>query len=291
MNRTTLESSTGQERQTYITLRRTVGFVMLTFPFVLAIGESWLFPNTANPTSSFRFLTSISAYYHTLMGDVLVGAFCVVGFFMIAYKSNKPTVNLITNISGYAALGTALLPTQLSYCDSDLVMATAVACPIREASLTGTDIAHAISTGVLLVCTAVISLCFFTKINEPQDLRNDKHRRNILYKYCGYLLFVCGGALVFGTIIDEFEIWGHKSIFTSYGGTITFEILAFFTFGVAWMTSSNFTFHHQIGVLAPPKSAGDVFNPDHCTICQFSYAVLSRLSAKIQKLRSGIKLS
>ena len=43
-----------------------------------------------------RVMTSMSAYYHTPMGDILVGAFAAVGFFMIAYSGHDAIDNWVS---------------------------------------------------------------------------------------------------------------------------------------------------------------------------------------------------
>ena len=58
----------------YLSLRRTIGFLGTALPFVLFLGALIIFRAGLQ--------SSMSSYYHTGMGDVLVGTMCVIGFFL-----------------------------------------------------------------------------------------------------------------------------------------------------------------------------------------------------------------
>ena len=57
----------------YLTLRQIVGVLGISFPFILAGGNMII-------QGAIGIQPSISAYYHTPMGDVFVGTLCVIGF-------------------------------------------------------------------------------------------------------------------------------------------------------------------------------------------------------------------
>lgn len=62
----------------YLTLRKTIGILGLSFPFLLSLGGLVLFGT--------ELQQSVSFYYHTRMGDAFVGILCVIGFFLFSYK-------------------------------------------------------------------------------------------------------------------------------------------------------------------------------------------------------------
>ena len=70
----------------YLTLRKTIGILGTSFPFVLYLGALIIFRTGIQ--------SSISSYYHTGMGDVFVGTLCVIGFFLLSYKGYKRIDNV-----------------------------------------------------------------------------------------------------------------------------------------------------------------------------------------------------
>ena len=55
----------------YLSLRKAIGVIGITLPFVLVFGKILL----QGP----GLLGSMSSYYHSIMGDVFVGSFCAIG--------------------------------------------------------------------------------------------------------------------------------------------------------------------------------------------------------------------
>ena len=62
----------------YLTLRKIIGFLGISFPVVLFLVAVIFFQTGLQ--------SSVSKYYHTVMGDVFVGTLCVIGFFLLSYK-------------------------------------------------------------------------------------------------------------------------------------------------------------------------------------------------------------
>jgi hypothetical protein len=54
---------------------------------------------------------SVSGYYYTGMWNVLVGALCVIGVFLMAYAGYDELDRWITNLAGLFTLGVAFFPT------------------------------------------------------------------------------------------------------------------------------------------------------------------------------------
>src|SRR3972149_18876 len=85
-----------------LTLRRAIGLIGAAFPFVMAAGGLLL--------GAREILDSISAYYHTGMRDIFVGALSAIGIFLLCYKGYelKDRIAAITPRAG--SLGPAAPP-------------------------------------------------------------------------------------------------------------------------------------------------------------------------------------
>jgi hypothetical protein len=88
--------------ETYSLLRIGISLIGIFFPLVL-----WwvgLFRGV-------KLQGSISAYYHTSMGDVFVGSLCAIGVFLYFYKGVTTQENIALNFAGIFAVFVALFPT------------------------------------------------------------------------------------------------------------------------------------------------------------------------------------
>jgi hypothetical protein len=82
----------------YRNLRAIIGYVGLILPVALIL------PGLADG----HIESSISAYYYTKVGNVLTGALCVIGVFLVAYRLTSWAIdNVVTTLAGIAALGVA----------------------------------------------------------------------------------------------------------------------------------------------------------------------------------------
>lgn len=89
---------------TYFTLRASMGLSALAFPPVLWLGGWLLFDTPLQP--------SMSAYYHTHMGDVFVGVLIAIGASLTVYKGYGQTEDRLLDAAGVLAVGIALIPTE-----------------------------------------------------------------------------------------------------------------------------------------------------------------------------------
>ena len=102
----------------YMTLRKAIGFLGLSLPFLLPIGTGALIYGNLE--------LSISTYYYTNMGDVFVGTLCVIGFFLFSYRGHDRRDDIAGDLACVFAIGIAFVPTapkseccsleNLSYC-------------------------------------------------------------------------------------------------------------------------------------------------------------------------------
>jgi hypothetical protein len=86
----------------YKYLRKAVGWIGILLSFVLLVG---------NIVISGELPGSVSGYYYTGIRNVLVGALCVLGVFLMAYAGYDELDGWITNLAGLFALSVAFFPT------------------------------------------------------------------------------------------------------------------------------------------------------------------------------------
>jgi hypothetical protein len=175
----------------YIVLRRAIGYIGILLPFVLVIGKI-LIKGPGMPDS-------ISAYYYTVMRNVLVGSLCAIGVFLLFYRYKDLDI-VFAVLAGVFAVGVALFP------------AAPKANPTPTDKIIGQ--VHYLSAALFFLTLAVISLFLFTKTDpantwrprKPLDylsllwdtktipgapLGRRKKQRNFIYRICGYTIVVC----------------------------------------------------------------------------------------------------
>ena len=96
----------------YMTLRKLVGLLGVTLPFVLVIGGELIFGVGQQ--------SSISSYYHTPMRLPMIAAsvstraswtLCVIGFFLLSYRGYERRDDVAGNLACLFAVGVAFFPT------------------------------------------------------------------------------------------------------------------------------------------------------------------------------------
>lgn len=139
--------------ETYSLLRIGMALIGILFPLVL-----WwvgLFRGV-------KLQGSISAYYHTSMGDVFVGSLCAIGVFLYFYKGVTTKENIALNFAGIFAVLVALLPTAAP---SDLKCETFTA-PYWH------------GTSAILFFIAVAYVCWF-RASDTLNYVSNESRRNL----------------------------------------------------------------------------------------------------------------
>ncbi len=214
----------------YLGLRTAVGCIGMALPFVLPIGKLLI--------DGPGLQGSISAYYYTSMGNVLVGSMCAIGVFLLSYRYKKWDI-IACVLAGIFAIGVALFPT----------------AP-KEAATTLTGTVHNVSAGLLFVTLACMSIFLFTKTHPDQTVKPHKpmeylslfvvtrtrpgvplnprkKRRNIIYRVCGYTIFAC---IIF---IGIMQIKSINDQVQQYNPVFWLEAIAVFAFGFSWLTKGE----------------------------------------------------
>ncbi|HEX6972674.1 MAG TPA: hypothetical protein VF234_10695 [Limnochordia bacterium] len=223
------------------TLRRTLGIIGMALPFVLVIGENLRdrFARQGVPPADRAVIeVSISAYFHTGMRDVFVGAVCAIAVFLICYKGYERIDNLVANLAGFAALLVALFPTP-----EEPREAPEAETPLRD-SITlfsgpyAPDPAfvgwiHFAASAAFFILLAGMSLFLFTRSDPTAPPNPWKEQRNFIYRVCGIVMLVCVAAIPLVRLLLS-EAGERSSSFVFW-----LEAIAVVAFGVSWLTKGG----------------------------------------------------
>jgi hypothetical protein len=197
----------------YTHLQQIVGVIAVLLPFGLVVGNKLL---TGDELES-----SISAYYHTPMGGVFVGALCALAVFFLSYNYKPlPGFNLdnkLSTLASIAAFGVAFFPTT-----SDASIAS------QSEQVVGR--VHLAFAGLLFGLLAVFALFLFP-MTGTAPMTPAKRRRNVVYRTCGGIII---GAIVLvgvSNLVDPPDSW-HAFFWL--------ETICVVAFGVSWLVKGGF---------------------------------------------------
>ena len=203
-------------RDAYRFLQKVVGCIALGLPLVLIAG-GWLLDDHGVEGS-------LSAYYHTPLGGVFVGALCALGVFFLSYQ-HRPLDkgyridNWLSYVASGAALGVALFPTaeheQAAWTVERLV-----------------SIAHVVFASVLLSTLAIFCLALFRRSSEPDRRGQAKQRRDAIYGWCGWTIVAAIAVILLN---KAFEV-----IPSELNALLWLETIAVVAFGFSWLVKSEF---------------------------------------------------
>ena len=203
----------------YLTLRKAVGILGFMLPLVLLIGNMIL-------SECKEVQDSISDYFYTKMGYVMVGTLCAVGLFLFCYKGYELRDTIASRIACVFALGVAFFPTTGP--DS-----SALCNFLHRHGDKWVGTVHNISAALFFLTLAYFCLILFVKTSGNPTKR--KKERNIVYKICGYVILACIILLLLYFKIDKLQemLGNYKPIFV-------LEALALWAFGISWLTKGEF---------------------------------------------------
>lgn len=189
----------------YLGLRKGIGIIGITLPFVLAVGKI-LFESPG-------LLGSISAYYYSVMRDVLVGGLCAIAVFLISYRYRRLD-DLAGDLAGVSAIGIALFP------GTPDVGATEHQIMIGRI--------HLVFTACFFLTLAFFTLVLFRKTDSTQRPTHQKLQRNRIYLFSGIVMVACIALMLLDLILPSNP--GIQSLDPGFW----LESLAIFAFGIAW---------------------------------------------------------
>jgi len=189
----------------YLTLRKTIGWISILLPFVLMLGKFLI-------SKGIFIYNSISHYYYSEMRDIFVGAICAIALFLFFYKGYNKWDNWAGNLAGIFAIGIALFPTA------------------EKGAYNWVADVHLICASSFFLILAVFSLVLFT-LKDP-DHTKQKRIRNKIYIVCGSVMIVCLISIVIFVKFYEDEYPESSFVFWA-------ESFALIAFGVSWLTKGG----------------------------------------------------
>jgi hypothetical protein len=198
----------------YLGLRRAVGIIGCSLPFLLIIGR-WT-------VRGFGFEPTISDYYYTNMGDVFVGCMCAIGLFLMSVRGFSPSDFIAGHLAFIFAIAVAFFPTT----DKSKVL--------TEAKYISTI--HITSATLLFTILAYLCLFQFTKKSSERAPTPEKKQRNRVYYVCGSLILFSIAVIGIYNFAEHIE---KRALFPQYKIGLIFESLAIEAFGFAWLTKGE----------------------------------------------------
>ena len=190
----------------YLALRKTVGWIGILLPFVLALG-------VIIDSGNSDLISSISHYYYSVMGNVFVGSLCAVALFMFFYCGYDKRDDWAGNIAGFFAIGVAWCPTT----------------QFHPTELTG--YIHFACATIFFLTLSYYSLVLFTQTEEGKKPEGRKLARNRIYITCGTIMIACLIAIAIYSFVTD-DTTKTRFIFWA-------ESIALVAFGISWLTKGE----------------------------------------------------
>ncbi|MDX6191677.1 hypothetical protein SGQ83_20145 [Flavobacterium sp. Fl-318] len=204
----------------YLKLRNLIGFSGMLLPFILVLTSK------TDHTAKLFVEKSLSVYYYTNSGDILVVTMSVIGVFLFTYNGYNKTEKKITTLASISSLGIAFCPTAISQVISSTIHVENKIVP----NVFGVEW-HSIFATLLFISMSIMTLVYFPK-SDKQQLNTQKKNRNIIYKICGWVMVVSVVLLV------TYYIW--KPLFLkNIPVVLIFETIILEAFGLSWITKGQ----------------------------------------------------
>jgi hypothetical protein len=212
----------------YLTLRKMVGILGMTLPFVLFFGY-FLFEIDCT------FPPSISHFYYTHLGNVFVGILCAVSLFLFSYNGHDKGDRIAAKLAGLFALLVAMFPTDFGgYADMQCSRMTDGENPVS-------NILHYVTATLLFSTFAFFSLVQFTKTDKRGPVAAPKRTRNNIYKVCGWVIILC----IVGIAVVSFIPGELYQKIKFLKPTFTLETIALMAFGFSWLIKGDTFFRDK----------------------------------------------
>ena len=195
----------------YLELRRSVGVIGMSLPFVLVFGRM-LFQGPG-------LLGSISAYYYSVMGNVFVGSLSAIGVFLWSYRGYERKDAVAGHLAAIFALGIALFPTPPETGATMIQM------------LIGT--VHFTSAAGYFLTLAFFALVLFRKMSPTTAPTRMKLVRNMVYTMSGYAILVCLALIVLVKFLAS------DSPVMRFMPVLVLESVASVAFGISWFVKGE----------------------------------------------------
>jgi hypothetical protein len=217
----------------YYTMRRAIGILGITLPFILVAGSS-LFGECK------EVQYSISTYYHTNMRNIFVGYNCAVALFLFAYRGHDWRDNLTGYLGCLFVLGVAFLP-----CNISTSVQPCIITPSGQNQLVGK--LHNLSALLYFVVLIIYSLFLFPKTHmdmitgEKMFMGRQKRKRNVVF-------YICGGLMSSALLMILVYIWileKHYPDLNRLDPVFWLEVVVLISFGISWLTKGQLFFRDE----------------------------------------------
>jgi hypothetical protein len=199
------------QRTRQAALRRAIGVLGIGLPIVLALGKIVFFtPGLPD---------SISAFYYTDMRNVLVGAMCAIGVYLLYYPGYDRGDNITATIAGAGAIVLALSPTTPPL----------PAVPTSAQLISG--IVHLTSASIFYVALAYLSYFRFTRTSGTPSAQ--KLKRNVVYRTCAIIMIV---SLALAGLLDNVL---PESVASLTHPVFWLEAISVIAFGASWLVKGE----------------------------------------------------
>lgn len=225
----------------YHRMRRWVGYLGISLPFFLIIGN-WVFhiikinenkslmEMCCYQYSCTTFLRdSISEYYYTPMGELFVGTLSAVAFFLFLYKGydkkageTMPSDSFMTNFAGICAILVAIFPMDFDHCFPDNFRTFISHEPVGKI--------HYISAVLFFISLGIISLVNFRRTKTVSDF--GKMPSHNFYKWCAIGIFASLFLIIMFRTIPLLNQWASDQNFQYL---FWFETTSLLFFGASWL--------------------------------------------------------
>lgn len=227
----------------YLTLRKTIGWLGMLLPFLLLIGnivlnETGLFNNewfiqlhdNYKYENEGSFKSSVSHYYYTTVGEIFTGILVAVSLFMICYTGHPKrqqdkglSDNAMTNLAGIFALGVVAFPTTSG------IMTDNLRSFISSSTIGWIHYGFAASFFIVL---AFMSMVNFRRAQDSDLFGTGKD--DPFYLWCGIVMLAC---LILVPVFSSIETLNSHS-------TFVLEAIALIAFGLSWLKKGKADFNY-----------------------------------------------
>lgn len=190
---------------TYLSLRVGIAVIGAGLPLFLWIGGMRI--------ADVSLLGSMSAYYHTGMRDVFVGALCAVGVALYLYKGFSRAEDLSLTLAGVLAVCVAVFPTRSGE-EWELV-----------------NFVHVVAAVLFFVCLAYVSVF---RASDTLRLIRDTDRARLLQR--GYRIL--GTAMLMSPLFALAAAWLLRSPAGEPSRVFFIEAFGVWAFATYWLVKS-----------------------------------------------------
>lgn len=191
-------------------LRKRIGFLGMLLPWIvlfLSLIFGYGFPQSISAT---YYIPNCITPFMIILG--------VAGILLVCYKGYDLQDRIVCTLAGIFGLGICLFPCALP--DKSIMNVGTFGIP---SNISG--VIHNICAVIFFVLLAYNSIFLFTKTSG--EMTDEKKKRNVIYKICGY------------GMIGSFILLIPFALFDIRVGTWIVEAIALTFFGISWLTKSE----------------------------------------------------